>query len=725
MYTEHGTKDLSLFDSVEIKGLFGDQNEYISFEDNEHIKILYGLNASGKSTVLSIIQAVLSSDYISLFQLPFNEIIFRSKRETLRDSHEVPMNLNISENKRAEIMNLIDKSSLDLTLVHRGEESDNVGVGYDVEHLQIPGDVFIDEHTLSIRKFRPNSMNIVFRSGYEETSDPGILLQINHELHRTIRVVHDEDTKLLHAIGELDFEALPSETESNYKQQFFDSFGGVSKFGCVVRSLEIIDFSVEEWRQLKKDLAHIVFIRIDDYKVPERYHWNQELAVLRDIHIEALEGENNFIDTQYFIENYLPKPIYHRIANSLVHGNARHPNVNRVYFNEQQEKIGQMDCWNLGVKLGTDLKCGPIEYFLQSVQGEKYLWNGPIHRFTEFETGRIVKQTSRTWQESNSESNNIILNLQAFQKSNIIHLSAARSVGDRLSEYSELYEFTKSMKNKISDAKKFIEHQSRRVESLEHLPYQKINIDEDKIDSEEFLHCFMDCKSDAGFLKIEQEIDPFKRIRMEKLRTKLIDETDTRLELISTSLDMYRDEIRSLIGHKDVNFKLLSSFNSPTHKHIIYAHDHDISIKSFWNAIEDLGSVFRLKNLLQNHFGKEIGIDMHGEFFFTDQSSNYLTINQLSSGEKQLILLYWKILEGMERDTMQNVVLIDEPELSLHITWQREFVENLEELLINQSIWGDEADGPFNVKIFIATHSPSVLENHIDKTYELGLNDGV
>ena len=77
-----------------------------------------------------------------------------------------------------------------------------------------------------------------------------------------------------------------------------------------------------------------------------------------------------------------------------------------------------------------------------------------------------------------------------------------------------------------------------------------------------------------------------------------------------------------------------------------------------------------------------------GEFFFTDQSSNYLTINQLSSGEKQLILLYWKILEGMERDTMQNVVLIDEPELSLHITWQREFVENLEELLINQSIWG-------------------------------------
>jgi energy-coupling factor transporter ATP-binding protein EcfA2 len=724
VYNEHGNKDLSLFDSVEIKGLFGDQNEYISFEENEHIKILYGLNASGKSTVLSIIQAVLSSDYISLFRLPFNEVIFRSKRETLRDSYEVPMNLDISENKRAEIMNLIDKSSLDLTLIHRGEESDNVGVGYDVEHLEIPGDVFIDEHTLTIRKFRPESMKIVFRSGYEEPSDPGILLDINHELSRTIPVVHEEDSEFFQAIGELDFDALPSETDSNYKQQFFDSFGGVSKFGCVVRSLEIYDFSVEHWRQLKKELAHLFTIRIDDHHLPERYHWDQDLFLLRDINIETLDDEDNFLDTQNFIEHLLPKPIYLHVANSVALGEFRHPNINRFYFNEQQELLGQMDCWNLGKKLGTELNIGPIEYFLQSPKGHIYLWNGPVNQFSAFKTGKLVKPDINR-PDSSTESDNYRLKLPPFPKPQIIHLSAARTVGDNLSEYSELYEFTKSMKNKISDALKFIKYQSRNVVSLKNLPYETVDFDEYEIDSEEALHCFLDCKSDAAFLKIEQEIDPAKRMRMERIRSKLIDKTDTYLELIATSLDMYREDIRGLIGHHDVNLKLLSGFNSCDHEHMIYAHDHNISIEMIWNAIEDLTSVFRLKKLLQNHFGKTIMIDRFGEFLFEDQSPNLLTINQLSSGEKQLILLYWKILEGMDRNVMQNIVLIDEPELSLHITWQRDFVENLEELLINQSMWGDEADGTFNVKIFIATHSPSILENHIDKTYELGLTDGV
>ena len=89
------------------------------------------------------------------------------------------------------------------------------------------------------------------------------------------------------------------------------------------------------------------------------------------------------------------------------------------------------------------------------------------------------------------------------------------------------------------------------------------------------------------------------------------------------------------------------------------------------------------------------------------------------------MLLYWKILDGMNRQCLENIVLIDEPELSLHISWQRDFVENLLELLVEQSRYGDEADGPHDVKIIIATHSPSILTNHFDYSYELGQADGV
>jgi predicted ATP-dependent endonuclease of OLD family len=215
-----------------------------------------------------------------------------------------------------------------------------------------------------------------------------------------------------------------------------------------------------------------------------------------------------------------------------------------------------------------------------------------------------------------------------------------------------------------------------------------------------------------------------KRSMIEKKRSRIIEETDKYLELIYSSMYDYRDEIRQLTDF-NVNFNGLIALNNVESDNIIYAYDNNISIKMMWNAIEDLTSVFRLQKMLEKHLlGKNVRIE-GGEFLFADQSSKRLSLNQLSSGEKQLILLYWKILDGMDRKVMQNIVLIDEPELSLHINWQRDFIENLEELLVNQSRYGDEADGAYNVKIIIATHSPSILTNHIDKTYELGLSDGV
>jgi predicted ATPase len=714
VYTEHGKKDISLFDSVEIKGLFGNQNEYISFEENEHIKILYGLNASGKSTVLSIIQAVLSSDSVSLFRLPFDEVIFRSKRETPRTYFEVPMNLETSEDKRTELMDLIEKSSLDLTLIHRGEESDNVGTGYDVEHLEIPGDAFLDEHTLTVRKFRPHSMEIVFGEKSQPTIG-GPLLKLHHKLSRSIPSKSEADSNLFESIRELDYDSLPSGEYSNLKKEYLDSFGGTSEFECVVRSLDVHDLSIEHWRELKSELSHLFTFKIHDGQVPERYHWENELIVLRDVYIKTLEDEDNYIDTQYFIEYLLPKPIYHRIANSA---NKNTYAVSRHYLDAQENPLGTMTNDKLSQKLGTQMNISPIDYFLQTKKGHTYLWNGPLNQSDSFE---ILPKIAGI---QHSHKDHYALNLQTFQIPQIIHLSAARTVGDSLSEYSELYEFSKSMKNKISDALEFLKYQSNQVNRLK-LPYQTMNFDEYDIDSGEAFHCFLDCKSDE-FKILGHEIDVFKRQIIEKKRSKIIEETATDLELIESSMSMYKDDIREiLLGAGDLGFKLLAGFNSDGNEHVVHAHDHDISIRMIWNAIEDLTSVFRLKKLLQNHFGKNITIGDTGEFLFNDENSTSLRVNQLSSGEKQLILMYWKILDGMNRNVMQNIVLIDEPELSLHITWQRDFVENLEELLFNQSVYGDEADGAFNAKVFIATHSPSILANHIDKTYELGLTDGV
>lgn len=66
---------------------------------------------------------------------------------------------------------------------------------------------------------------------------------------------------------------------------------------------------------------------------------------------------------------------------------------------------------------------------------------------------------------------------------------------------------------------------------------------------------------------------------------------------------------------------------------------------------------------------------------------------QLSSGEKQLIIL---LTEALLQKSAETLFIADEPELSLHIEWQRKVVSSIIKL------------NP-NAQIIIATHSPEIV----------------
>ncbi|MFM2438083.1 MAG: hypothetical protein RLZ55_900, partial [Actinomycetota bacterium] len=72
----------------------------------------------------------------------------------------------------------------------------------------------------------------------------------------------------------------------------------------------------------------------------------------------------------------------------------------------------------------------------------------------------------------------------------------------------------------------------------------------------------------------------------------------------------------------------------------------------------------------------------------------------LSSGEQhQLLLLYRMIF----RDSGRRLFLIDEPEISLHVGWQEEFVADLVEIAgVNDS------------QFLLATHSPLIIGERFD-----------
>lgn len=72
-----------------------------------------------------------------------------------------------------------------------------------------------------------------------------------------------------------------------------------------------------------------------------------------------------------------------------------------------------------------------------------------------------------------------------------------------------------------------------------------------------------------------------------------------------------------------------------------------------------------------------------------------MRIEELSSGEKQIVVLMAYLAFKVERNG-QRVYIVDEPEVSLHITWQERFVDALLEAC---------PDGQF----ILATHSPSII----------------
>lgn len=105
-------------------------------------------------------------------------------------------------------------------------------------------------------------------------------------------------------------------------------------------------------------------------------------------------------------------------------------------------------------------------------------------------------------------------------------------------------------------------------------------------------------------------------------------------------------------------------------------------IKLFFSTIDNLFS----------NTGKKIEIDSTNNIIFKSDSET-ISLEQLSSGEKQLLLILFKVFL---MDNKPYILLMDEPEISLHISWQQNLIKTLREL------------NP-NCQLIIATHSPSIF----------------
>lgn len=123
-----------------------------------------------------------------------------------------------------------------------------------------------------------------------------------------------------------------------------------------------------------------------------------------------------------------------------------------------------------------------------------------------------------------------------------------------------------------------------------------------------------------------------------------------------------------------------------------------------------IGKIELFTNILNNRrFNfKSIEIDKDKGFIFESKDKSSLKLTELSSGEQHEVVLLFELLFKAEENSL---VLIDEPEISLHVVWQKEFLNDIQEIIELQKI-----------DIIIATHSPQIINDRWDLTVDLGVS---
>ncbi len=122
--------------------------------------------------------------------------------------------------------------------------------------------------------------------------------------------------------------------------------------------------------------------------------------------------------------------------------------------------------------------------------------------------------------------------------------------------------------------------------------------------------------------------------------------------------------------------------------------------------------MIRFKNAFHSMFPnkkyEKIQNDAGSKKVLFKEGNRLMSINQLSSGEKQIVFRGSFLLKD-QLHNKQAIVLIDEPELSLHPDWQLKILDFYKNLFT-------DSDGIQQSQMFITTHSPFIIHNQNSDT---------
>lgn len=117
-------------------------------------------------------------------------------------------------------------------------------------------------------------------------------------------------------------------------------------------------------------------------------------------------------------------------------------------------------------------------------------------------------------------------------------------------------------------------------------------------------------------------------------------------------------------------------------------------------------------DILNSRFvDKYVKVDRDSGFkVFSSHLDREIDLKKLSSGEQHQLVLVFELIFEIQKDSL---ILIDEPELSLHVVWQKKFISDLLSIIkINE------------FDVIIATHSPQLIGRWSRFAVQLGSVEG-
>jgi len=210
----------------------------------------------------------------------------------------------------------------------------------------------------------------------------------------------------------------------------------------------------------------------------------------------------------------------------------------------------------------------------------------------------------------------------------------------------------------------------------------------------------------AEFASVSQELD---RTFPDRVVKQSVIESDVMLLLRLKELEelRVRYEKVGLYGKGEKSFTTQTEIENDTARKVFSVYIADMAQKL--SLLEDMAAKIEvLLQVINRHLFKykSMSIDAEKGFVFTNSLDKQLSPLDLSSGEQHELILLYELLFKVNKNSL---ILIDEPEISLHVAWQKKMLENLNRII-----------KLVHINVLIATHSPQIINNRWDLTVELG-----